>query len=214
MRYKIPVLALFLLLIFNVCCARPYFGFGVGYTVKNIYTDIEGFVEDEKGVPLLGLGLGYGFNISIINLNLGTNMDFFCMDLIRGNREITLFVKPCVIASVPLRLKELSFSPLIGYGGIYKRRYIKESTYLKGENRYLNPANYERKNIELLFGGMISYSDWFIPSFYCVKDIAVFHTVTLLIRTPISELTTPYLNLTYTGGEETRTISLGLTFYK
>ena len=214
MRYKLYV-AMFFLLIFSCTTnAGPHFGLGVGYVAKNIYTDNQGFDEKEQGVPLLVCGAGYDFAISIIEIDIATDMDFFGMDLIKGNRELTLFLKPHVIISLPLRFRKMTFSPLIGYGGLYTKRYINERTYLKGQDRYINSADYENTILDILFGGMVTYENWFTSSFFALEDPFLLHSFLLQIRTPKYNNKTPYINIGYTGGEKICTYSLGLTFYR
>lgn len=214
MRYKVYGAIVFFFILFYVLNAGPYFCIGIDYVAKNIYIDNEGLTEEENGVPLLGVGLGYNNKIGMFNLTLDTHSDFFGMDLIKGNRELTLFFKPCALISVPIKIGEINLSPIIGYGGIYKKRYIKERTFLKGQDRYINSVDYEENTYDILYGGFLSLDNWLKTSFITLKDISVFHTVSLFIRTPECEKQIPYIFVKYTGAEGVSVITIGLTFFK
>ena len=97
---------------------------------------------------------------------------------------------------------------------MHRIRYIEERTYLSGEDRYVNPANFYDTVFDILYGGMMFYSDWFSSTFYIVNDIESLHSFHFRIRTPHSGKSVPYISFGYTGGEEVRTFDLGLTFYR
>jgi hypothetical protein len=181
---------------------------------KNNYIDLTGFEEHEKGVPLLAMSVGYSFNVSVIRFVLQADADFFGMDLVRGNRDFIILAKPHTAIGIPLRVHKVSLIPLAGYGGIYKRRFIKERTYLSGEDRYVNSADYENETMGFLWGEMFCYNDWFMQSFVTSRDFSSYYSISLKIRTPVSEKNAPYITLLYTGGEEVETFGFGLTFYR
>jgi hypothetical protein len=214
MLRKFIILLIFLVFATQTLYAGFFCGFGVGYTAKNVYEDSAGEMEEESNVPLLGLSAGYSASASVVEFVLDADIDFFAMDLIRGNREYILFANPSAFITVPLRIGKLGISPVVGYGGMHRARYIKERTYLSAESRYINPANFSDNVLDILYGGALLYGDWFSSSFLIVRDIEALHMLSLQIRTPHCRSSVPYISLAYRGGEDIRTFGLGLAFYR
>jgi len=212
-RKTFPFLCFFLLL-FSLVNANHYLGFGIGYTAKNVYEDITGSKETEKGIPLLTANFGFAGKMSIVRLEANMETDFFGMDLITGNREITFFGKPEAAFHIPLQVDRFTFSACLGYGGIYRRRYIKEGSYLSVDKHYLSPANFEDCTIELLYGFTFSFSDFLRTSVMFTKDTGMFHNLKLLMRTARSDSHIPYISINYCGGKDVTTYALGLSFSK
>lgn len=211
---KKGIMLIFLLLSFQALRAGLFYGFGVGYAAKNVYEDTTGEMEREKNVPLLGLGAGYTANAGGVDFNLAADVDFFAMDIIRGNREYVLFAHPLAYLAVPLRIGAYAISPVVGYGGVHRLRYIEERTYLSAEERYVNPADFSAGTMDILYGGSLRYGDWISLSFIMVGEIESLHMVSVKIRTPYSERSVPFVSFTYRGGRDMRTFGLGLLFVR
>lgn len=214
MHNKLLCFIIIIFLFSAVLKGGPHYGFGVGFVSENIYTDEEGFDESESGVPLLNGSLGYRINAKYIGFSLSSSVDFFCSDIIKGNRELTLFLKPSALIYLPINSGKISFYPNFGYGGVYSRRYIKERIYLKGEDRYINSANYENETMDILLGISFSYEDWFKPSILFTQKTSKFKCFSLQIRTPQCDKIAPYIDLTYLDGERVETFSISLVFYR
>ncbi len=214
MLQKLIALFIFLLFSTRIVYAGMYYGFDVGYTGKNVYEDSCGAKVEEANIPLMGLSTGYTAKASVVECILGAHVGFFAMDFLRGNREFILFVDPVAFLYVPLRIGEFGISPVVGYGGMHRIRYIKERTYLSAEEQYVNPAHFSDTVLDILYGGTVVYGDWLNSSFVMVRDIEALHVFSLQFRTPHSRRSVPYISFTYKGGEEIRTFGLGLTFYR
>ncbi len=208
------LLLLSFLLVSNLVNAGAYLGFGIGYTAKNVYKDIIGLEQSEKGIPLLAANFGFSGGISIATLEAGIETNFFGMDLVKGNTEITLFAKPQAMLYVPLKMGKSLIAATLGYGGIYSRRFIKERVYLSVDKQYLEPANYEDYTIEPLYGGRFCYGDWLKVSMLFSKDINEFYRTSLLIRTPKCKENAPYIGINYCRSQASEIFTLGLiTFF-
>lgn len=214
MRVKIWLIVCFLFLFFKNVSAGIDYGFGVGYIIENIYIDSEDVAETEKKVPLLDLSVGFDIKMPIVTIAVNSKADFFGMDLIRGNREFSLFLEPKSVLMVPIKFNTVSFSPSVGYGGIYKKKYIKDSYTIGKEPLVItkNSADYGMDLFDFIFGGSLSCNDWLHISFITGKEIKEFHSISMKLRTSHSERTVPYLSIYYTGGEETKFISIGLSY--
>jgi hypothetical protein len=214
MRNSVLYFCILLFVLVTVLNGGPSYGFGVGFVKENIYMDEEGFDESESGIPLLHCNLGYQINTKFIKFSLSSSMDFFCSDIIKGNRELTLFLKPSTLFSFPINLGKITFSPNFGYGGMYSKRYIKDRMYLQGEDRYINSANYENTTMDILVGAGLSYEDWFKPSLLFTKETSMFKHFSLQIRTPQCDKIAPYIDIAYTRGEKAKTFTISLVFYR
>ncbi len=204
----------FVVIFGNSALAGVFYGFGVGYTARNVYEDNMGAEEEESTVPLLGLNGGYRLKASMVQFFAGAQLEFFAMDILRGNREYILFADPHAFLSVPLKLGDFAISPVVGYGGMHRMRYIDEATYLSGEDRYINAADFSESMMDILYGGEIFYGDWFSSSFIITRDIESLSTLSVCIRTPHSQKSVPFICIAYREGEELRTFGIGLTFYR
>jgi len=213
-RIRICILIFVFLVFYSISNAGSYFLLDIGYVSNNIYKDINGVEQNESGIPLIGTGMGYVVNKNIFSLSFFTDIDFFCMDLFKENKKLVLFVKPHIFISSPFHIKTFAFSPLVGYGGIFQKRYIQERFYLSGENRYLEKANYNSETFNILFGVTASFSDWFKPLFICLNEPSIYYYGSILLRTPECEKTAPYIRMSYTGGKKVKTFLIGLTFPK
>jgi hypothetical protein len=214
MRKQVFLFVCFLFLSFCDVLAGINYGFGVGYILENIYIDSEKITETEKRVPLLGVSLGFDLNASIVKVVADTKADFFGMDLFRGNTEYSLFLEPKAVVTIPITVSGISLSPIVGYGGIYKKKYIKDR-YTVGKEPLLitkNSTDYDMELFDVLFGGMLSSKEWINVSFISGKDVKEFHEVTMWLRTPQSENSVPFITIKYTGGEETKIFTFGLSF--
>jgi hypothetical protein len=211
---KAIVITVFIFLCGRSVHAGLFYGFGIGYTAKNVYKDRLGMEEEEANIPLLGLSGGYRLQASAVDFILDGHADFFATDVFRGNREYVVFADPQGFISVPLRIGELGFSPIVGYGGIQRIRYIKEQTYLSAEERYVNAADFSEGIFDILYGAQLLYSDWFSSSFIITKDIESLYTFSCRIRTPHCRGSIPFISFTYREGEKIRTFGLGLAFYR
>jgi hypothetical protein len=201
-----------------LCCKIAHgglhYGFGVGYTAKNVYEDSTGGKQEEANVPLLGFSGGFSATANVVEFIVDANVDFFAMDLLRGNREYILFAHPSAFLSVPLRIGKLGASPVVGYGGMHRIRYIKERTYLSADDRYVNPADFSESIIDILYGGTVFYGDWLSASLLIVQDVESLHEFSLKMRTPHSANSAPFIYLRYKGGEGIRTFGVGLLFQR
>jgi hypothetical protein len=190
------------------------YGLGVGYVQKNVYIDSAGVMEHERNVPLLQLSMGYQRNVNVVEFALDAHVKFYGMDLLRGNREYVVFAEPRGFIYVPLRISEFGISPTLGYGAVHRRRYIKERTYLSGEDRYVNPADFKATISDILYGATLLYGDWIVSSFLIIEEIESYHILSIQVRTPHCARSAPFISFCYAGGDEMRTFSLGLTFYR
>lgn len=214
MLKKAAFFIIFLILSGQGVRAEFSYGFGVGYTAKNVYEDTLDCREEEKSIPLLGLTGGYRIRGGTVEFALDGHVDFFAMDILRGNREYILFADPQTFISVPLRMGAFAISPVLGYGGIHRIRYIERRTYLSGEERYVNAANFSQGIMDIIYGVEFLYGDWFSSSFIITGEMETLSTFSSQIRTPHCSRSAPFISFTYREGEDIRTFGIGLTFYR
>jgi len=208
-RIVIVLISMALLPFYESLFAGPYAGFGVGYEIKNTYTDEEGTNVQEHRVPLIETEIGYNIKRGFINLYIHTCLDFFGMDIIKGNRNITFFTTPDVIIISHSRVGNLMFFYGLGYGEIYRWRYIQNKVYLQPENSFLNSANDERKTSGVVVNQSLAYGEWLKSDFRILKD---FFSISVQMRTPRSKKHSPYINLHYRWTKEFAILSIGLIY--
>ncbi|OQX55389.1 MAG: hypothetical protein B5M53_04220 [Candidatus Cloacimonas sp. 4484_209] len=209
-RIVIVSILMILLHFYGTLFAGPFAGFGVGYEIKNIYTDKEGTNVQEHRVPLIESEIGYNIKRGFINFRIHTCLDFFGMDIIRGNRNITFFTTPNLIIISHFQLGNLIVFGGLGYGEIYRWRYIKNKVYLQPENSFLNSANDERKTSGLLINQSFAYDEWLESDFSILKD---FFSISVQLRTPRAKKNSPYINIHYKLGKEFAVLSIGLIYH-